>query len=727
MMGNETSILKKCNVSCKSEFQTKQWSLFDAKHENQSFSVFIIQNNDYCYDFMKWKHIRHPYLVKFYESGIYKNKKYILTEPVIPLRQIFEHYHRFLRLSGLYNIGEAITFLHQICHISLNNLSIDSIFISKNDPNELWKIGSLYWCSTIESETVDFFENLLNFHKQNASLEILPPEIRQIDNQSNHLIKSTNDIHQRDIYSFVILIQELFYDVSNNVQPKSDPNNHNFMAKKLLENFFQSKPSERPSSIQSILEDPLFKNCPFVQLRQFLSNFSQYNDREKFNFLENLIENLQKFPDQSLVVNIFTMIVSSRFIMSNRLVYNNVMPYFLIPLSSLSLKNDENSPNQQYLLTNGETITLKPFINEQIYRKSIIPHLMKLYCVHDYKIRILLLKYLPHYGRCVSKQCLKKILLPQILLGIKDLDKELVSLTFRSIATLIDLFGVCDVLGGGMNRIRYFSTNVSDNNNGENDSIKSMDNNASVGRRNSFDSTKSSSIFDDNDDHHQKLVIFERSSPDGGETISNENINSNKFPLSGSRVNNLQYGDDDDDEEWPGWEPNEQLTIQPQQSTLMTSNNKSDSVKLMKKVKKLEENFKTFDIKEIDFNHVNHSKEIDNLFMDMAPVVNFNHRNSHLDSKTPIKNDAMKKESEPSIGSDDDDLQQSIRIDSSIFADKNDFDQNHIGWNDDDGGGGGCFDWNDDLNGTVNDNNNNDDNDGEKDDTKDNQTTDVVK
>lgn len=52
MMGNETSILKKCNVSCKSEFQTKQWSLFDAKHENQSFSVFIIQNNDYCYDFM---------------------------------------------------------------------------------------------------------------------------------------------------------------------------------------------------------------------------------------------------------------------------------------------------------------------------------------------------------------------------------------------------------------------------------------------------------------------------------------------------------------------------------------------------------------------------------------------------------------------------------------------------------------------------------------------------
>ena len=71
-------------------------------------------------------------------------------------------------------------------------------------------------------------ENLLNFHKQNDSLEILPPEIRQIDNQSNHLIKSINDIHQRDIYSFIILIQELFYD-SNNVQPKSDPNNnHNF-------------------------------------------------------------------------------------------------------------------------------------------------------------------------------------------------------------------------------------------------------------------------------------------------------------------------------------------------------------------------------------------------------------------------------------------------------------------------------------------------------------------
>ena len=50
-MGNETSILKKCNVSCKPRFTTTEWSLFDAEHENQSFSAFIFNNNDFCNDF----------------------------------------------------------------------------------------------------------------------------------------------------------------------------------------------------------------------------------------------------------------------------------------------------------------------------------------------------------------------------------------------------------------------------------------------------------------------------------------------------------------------------------------------------------------------------------------------------------------------------------------------------------------------------------------------------
>lgn len=704
-MGNETSILKKCNVSCKPRFTTTEWSLFDAEHENQSFSAFIFNNNDFCNDFTKWKHVRHPYLVKFYEAGVYKNKKYILTESVIPLRQILDQFHRFSRLSGLYNIGDALAFLHQICHLSVNNLSVDSIYVSKNDPNELWKLGSLYWCSTIHSDDIDFYRNLICFHEQNNTLQILPPE--NCDRNKPLLIQSLADIHRRDVYSFILLIQELFYNP--NVQPKlaeilsaTDKSNHNFVAKALIDNFHQCNSDERPT-VQTILDDPLFKNCPFVHLRQFLSNFSTYNDKEKFDFLQVLVQNLRQFPDQSLVVSIFTMIVSSRFIMSNRLVYNHVMPYFLIPLPSNNQQKNSNHNNNidqqststevnrlsnaenRYTLTNGEMITLSPFIDERLFRDGIIPHIIKLYCVHDYKIRMLLLKYLPHYGSYISKTCLKKILLPQILLGIKDSDKELVALTFRAVASLIDLFGVRTVLGGS-NRTRYFTSGVaSDDENpiAANGSLaKLLDNNSE--RRNSCNSTKSSSLFDD--DRKLDSVIFERSSPDGGETIGeiptslNENNNDsvvNKFPSSSTAI---EYTSDHD--EWPVWEENGQPSN--------TINKKATSKKMDSSVK-LKEKFQTFDIKEIDFNRVHYSEEIDNLFMDMAPVLNFT--NHHLETK--IVPSAVEHAINSDMNLDGHNL-QSIKIDSSIFDDKNDLniqDIENSGWND-------SFDWND-LNGSV--------------------------
>ncbi|OTF72617.1 Protein kinase-like protein [Euroglyphus maynei] len=719
-MGNETSLLKKCNISSKPRFTTTQWSLFDAEHESQSFSAFIFSNYDYCNDFTvsiyysinihlnniccflllkNWKHVRHPYLVKFYEAGIYKNKKYILTEPVIPLRQILERFHRFSRLSGLYNIGEALEFLHQICHLSLNNLSIDSIFVSKNDPNELWKLGSLYWCNTIHSDDVNFYKNLIHFHEQNNTLQILPPENR--DRNQPLLIQSLANIHRRDVYSFVLLIQELFYNP--NVQPKlaeilsaTDKSNHNFMAKALIDSFHRCNPDERPT-VQAIINDPLFKNCPFVHLRQFLGNFSTYNDKEKFDFLQVLVQNLRQFPDQSLVVSIFTMIVSSRFILSNRIVYNHVMPYFLIPLRGNSNQSDQlerinsqSNEENRYILTNGETITLSPFIDEQSFRDGIIPHIIKLYCVHDYKIRMLLLKYLPHYGSCISKTCLKKILLPQILLGIKDSDKELVALTFRAVASLIDLFGVRDVLGGS-NRIKYFTTGVAgDDENSNRSMVKLLDDNISE-RRNSYSSTKSSSLFDD--DRKLDSVIFERSSPDGGETvveISHSSLNgndndksvANKFPSLITTIDS-EYTNDDHDDEWPVWEPNEQ----PISTNNINNDDNKTTSKISKKIDssiKLKENFKTFDIKEIDFNQVHHSKEIDNLFMDMAPVLNFNnhHRNS-ITTTSDMMNDG------PNL--------QSIRIDASIFDDKNDLnvqDNENNGWND-------SLDWNDLNDGSI--------------------------
>src|SRR5699024_376480 len=140
---------------------------------------------------------------------------------------------------------------------------------------------------------------------------------------------------------------------------------------------------------------------------------------------------LRQLPDQTLMVNIFAMIVSSRLIMSNAAIYNDVMPYFLTPLAvsdggaGEEPVEDRPPPNSRpFTLTNGQVVRLRPLIEPTIFRHSIIPHITKLYCVHDCAIRMLLLQYLPHYGRLIPRSHLRKIILPQILLAIKDSNSE---------------------------------------------------------------------------------------------------------------------------------------------------------------------------------------------------------------------------------------------------------------------------------------------------------------
>src|SRR4051794_38127523 len=155
--------------------------------------------------------MRHPNLVKCYEAGLCKGKMCILTEPVTPItRGMLDKMHEYCKLSGIHNIGEALSFLHEICGISVNNLTIDSIFISRNDYNEIWKLGSLYWYSSLDTDSEEFFRQLIGFHISHNTIKTLPPEDREVS--THKLIRSSKLIHRRDSHSFTNLISDLLYD-----------------------------------------------------------------------------------------------------------------------------------------------------------------------------------------------------------------------------------------------------------------------------------------------------------------------------------------------------------------------------------------------------------------------------------------------------------------------------------------------------------------------------------
>lgn len=176
------------------------------------------------------------------------------------------------------------------------------------------------------------------------------------------------------------------------------------------------------------------------------------------------------------------------------------------------------------------------------------------------------------------------IILLQILLGIKDADAELVSLTFRSLATLVDNFGVVAVLGGskrarifnsGVPRDVRLSSSTSDGTTSQHDSERSFDdglrdNLSSVsGKSNSSMVSSSLNFLNYKMPAH---MISERSSPDGDEIANSAigghlHIGSEGLAPATSAINDVSISSKgllrsssnninliEDDEEWPEWD-----------------------------------------------------------------------------------------------------------------------------------------------------------------------------
>lgn len=548
------------------------------------------------------------------------------------------------------------------------------MFVSRNDSNEIWKLGSLYWTSSINTENEDFFSHLISFHTSHGTLKTLPPEDREVS--SHKLIRSSKEVHRRDSYAFVNLVGQLLYDSKNPpklsdmiLASENSIQSFSYTIKSFVDNL-NSLPFDERKTMEELLNNKLFVNCVFVQIRQFFNNFNTFSEFEKGKFFETFIEQLQMLPDPCLVVNVFMMIVSSRVIMSNDFIYNDVMPYFLIPLkeeSGQSMVDDTESQQETddvhfiktYSLTDGRKIALSPLINTSIYREKIIDQIANLYCVHDYKIRMLLLLYLPHYGSLISKHRLRKIILPQILLGIKDSSNELVSLTFRALAVLIDLFGVVNVLGGS-NRTRYFINGVSRHSRLSSQTTNTESNLDERDLSNvSIKSNASSSSFNYKMSSH---LISERSSPDGDEIGRTSQLcqseSNEQLKQDNSFMKNLNWKENDED--WPEWEENDnaQLTGVPVTELFVdkSANHKNHSFKNENSnhlngkppKKSHRKNIQTFDIKEIDFKDFEDKDEIDNLFLDLAPVLNFTKPSTDqlafLKQSTHLNSDSSKHE-----------------------------------------------------------------------------------